>query len=406
MTPMLALLAFTSTLAPLHAQDVRPQLELEALDGTVRRLPLAGLELADPRTEGAWILRPVDLGDEAADAAGREPARGGESSALVSLAGGERLSGRVDGGEGETLFLELVGDVRLPLRIDHLASVVFPERIPLGFGQDLVAAAEGDRIYRVSGASLDRIDGTVEDFTAEGVRFESLLGSRVFPWEELAALFVEVLGSEPAPAAQGTPIVVDLVDLSRVRGQLVKLDATGCRMSVPGGGEIQVPWTQIEELLVEDGSLHFLSDLAPTGEEGHGTPFGDELGMRWPHRIDRSVVGGALRAGGSTFARGIGMHAPSRVRWDLGGAWQSLRGKVAIDDSVLQNAEGARGAVVFRVHADGALLWESGVIRGGDAPLPLPRLSLAGVRELVLEADPEGDFAGDRANWLHLVLAR
>ncbi len=396
---LLLLLSVVGPRPSLPSQDSRQELELEAPDGTLRRIPLAGLALADPRAEGGWILRPVGV------PRGR-PAAGAGASALVQLAGGERLSGRVAGGDGETLFLELVGGVRLPLRIDHLASVLFPERIPLGFGQDLVPAQEGDRVYRVSGTSLDRIDGTVEDFTAEGVRFESLLGSRVFAWDELAALFVEVLAGEAAPAAQGTPVAVDLVDLSRVRGLLLALDGTGCRMSVAGGGEVQLPWAEIEELLVEDGTLRFLSDLAPSGEEGFGTPFDDELGMRWPHRLDRSVVGGPLRAAEQTFARGVGMHAPSRVRWELGGAWSSLRGKVAIDDSVLQNAEGARGAVVFRVHADGAVLWESGVLRGGDAPLPLPPLALQGVRELVLELDPGGDFAGDRGNWLHLVLAR
>jgi len=79
---------------------------------------------------------------------------------------------------------------------------------------------------------------------------------------------------------------------------------------------------------------------------------------------------------------------------------------VAIDDSALLNPEKARGSVIFRLHADGELLWESDVVRGGEAPLRFSGLALAGVRELVLEADPAGDFGGDRSNWLRLLLSR
>ena len=401
------LLLLAAALAPSLAalpQDPRPQLELESHDGTVRRIPLAGLELADPRAEGGWLVRPLlPAGPERRTS----PAAADGALGRVELAGGDRISGRIVGGEGETLTVELAGGVRLPLRIDRLASLVFRERVPAAFAQDLLPPSEGDRVYRVSGASLDRIDGTVEEFTPEGVRFESrLLGSRVFAWEELAALFVEVLGEEVDAPPEGIPAAVDLVDLSRVRGTLSGLDEDGCRLSVAGDAEIRIPWERVEELLVVDGKLQFLSELPPAGEEGHGTPFDDDLGMRWPHRLDRAVVGGPLRAAGREYARGIGMHAPSRVRWELDGSWSSLRGKVAIDDSVLRNAEAARGAVVFRLHGDGEVLWESGILRGGDAPLPLPRISIEGVRELVLEADPAGDFAGDRADWLRVLLAR
>jgi len=238
------------------------------------------------------------------------------------------------------------------------------------------------------------------------VRFDSVLGTTDFGWDELAALFVEVLDQGAAAAPKGIPVAVDLVDLSRVRGTLEHLDGNGCKLSVAGGADIEIPWARIEELLVEDGTLRFLSDLDPAGEEGFGTPFDDDLGMRWPHRIDRSATGEPLQVGGREIARGIGMHAPSKVRWQLDGSWKSLRGAVAIDDSVLRNGEAARGAVTFRVLGDGKVLWESGVLRGGDAALPMPKVPIEGVHELVLEADPGSDFTGDRADWLRVLLAR
>ncbi len=101
------------------------------------------------------------------------------------------------------------------------------------------------------------------------------------------------------------------------------------------------------------------------------------------------------------------MHAPSRVFWDLGDGYSSLRGSVGIDDSALWNPEDASGSVVFRIKADGEVLWESEeIVRGGDGVIPIPARSLEGVSELVLEADMVQDFRGDRANWLHVVLVK
>jgi hypothetical protein len=122
--------------------------------------------------------------------------------------------------------------------------------------------------------------------------------------------------------------------------------------------------------------------------------------------MDRSVLGDELRAGGAQYRRGIGMHAPSLLTFALDGSYRALRGRVAIDDSTLVNPTSARGSVVFRVRADGKVLWESPLVRGGDPALVLPALELSGKRELALEVDPAGDFAGDRADWLDLVLIR
>ena len=102
------------------------------------------------------------------------------------------------------------------------------------------------------------------------------------------------------------------------------------------------------------------------------------------------------------------MHAPSRLTFELDAksGYRALRGAVAIDDSSLVNPEGARGTVIFRVITDGKSVFESGPVRGGDEPLQLPPVALEGVRELALEVDPAGDFAGDRADWLRVLLLR
>ena len=99
------------------------------------------------------------------------------------------------------------------------------------------------------------------------------------------------------------------------------------------------------------------------------------------------------------------MHAPSRLTWTLDGRWSELRGRVAIDDQVLDQGN-RHGSVVFRVWVDGELRYESATIRGGSAPRPIDTVELRSARELVLEVDAVGDHVMDRADWLRPILVR
>jgi hypothetical protein len=379
-----------------------PRLVLEDLEGVRTELAPSALPLEDPRQKGAWIVRPVDY------PAVPERGAGAGTSVRVTLVNGDELRARVIGGEGEVLRLELVGGVVVPFELETLKSLEFPEQIPADEVLALGPASEGDRLYRRAG-DLDAIDGTLEGFEADGVCFDSVLGLRTIPWAEVGALFIETL--EPAGKTareERVPVVVSFAGTGggRVRGGLLAIERERCRIVLGGKTEVALPLFAISELQVADGRLTFLSELEPTGESGRGAPFGDELGMSWPHRMDQNALGGELRAGGLAYRRGIGMHAPGTLTFALEPGYRSLRGRVAIDDSALVNPLPARGSAVFRLRADGEVLWESALVRGGDPPLSIPALALSGKKELVLEVDPAGDFAGDRADWLELILIR
>lgn len=393
-----ALLSFFTTTA---AQESTPRLVLQGLDGKTRVLSFEGLSLTDPRREGAWSVLTEGF-------AGRHENSGGGRRVRVTLHGGEELRGRIVGGEGEVLRIELLGGVRLPLEVELIRSIVLPEHLSDRLLAPLDAPPEGDRLYRRTEADLDAVDGTLEAFSEDGVRFESIeVGLKTFPWSDLAALFIEFLGDEGGGQAEAlVPVVVDLADRSRLRGVLRRMGATHCELAV-GGHELALPWNVVTEVTVADGRYQFLSDFRPVSEEGRGVPFGDDLGMSWPHRMDANAFdGGALRSNGKIWRRGIGMHAPSRLSFVLDGRPGELEGLCAIDDEALKNPQRARGAVIFRLHLDGEVAWESGIVRGGDEPVALPRLKLEGKKQLVLEADSAGSHAGDRANWLRMVLVR
>ncbi len=387
----LALLALCAqTQAPL-----RPV--LVALDGSERSVAVEQLDTTDPRQQQAWRVRFEGAG---ASVASRE-------AGLARLWTGERLRGVVKGGKKELLVLQLSAGVGLVIDLDELDSLLFPARIPDLWSRPLEPAAEGDRLYRRAREALDVLEGGVEGFSDEGVAFhDQRVGQKLVPWSEVAGLFLDRASGKQAapPKFEGVPVALDLADGGRLRGGLTRLSAQGVELMRAHGQVLKLPLESLLLLSVEDARIAYLSELAPA-ETGAAAPFGDDLGMTWPPRVDGCVGGGGLAAGGRRFARGIGMHAPSRSTWKLGGAWKELHGLVAVDDE--SAALAARGSVVFRVFVDGKQVFESEVLHGGDAPRALPKISLAGAAELALEVGDAGDgFAGDRADWLELTLQR
>lgn len=407
-----------STPKVLPQEGVALELELEALDGSRRRIQPGHPVLEDLREEEAWIVRVLGgkalEGDGAASIAdsSSDPGDGPGvvDRAEISLVGGDQLRGRILRGAGDQLEIEIAGSAELPLAIDVIAHIVIPANLPGRLAVPLEAPAEGDRIYRRTGSSLDRDDGAVLGFNAEGVQFESLiLGERLIAWEELAALFVETLVEpEAGQGDEGLRVVVDLVDGSRLRGLFGRLDAASLEMTVGNAIPLALPLARVELLVVDDGRLAFLSDLTPREEIGRGSPFGDEIGLVFDHVMDRAVTGGGLRVAGRHYARGIGTHAPTRLLFEIPEGWLQLRGKVGVDDSSARLSREARGSVHFSIKWNGETLWESPLVRGGAAAMTIPTLNLPAVGErlLELEVDPGEDFRGDRANWLELLLVR
>ena len=260
----------------------------------------------------------------------------------------------------------------------------------------------------VRGRALDIVDGATEEFTAEGVRFHGTrIDSKLFPWSEIAALFVESLGGAEAAkpaAAPDVPVTLDLAGGSRVRGVLKSCAQEKLVIAALAGQTLEFPFALVRQLFVDDGAARYLSELTPSSAAA-SRPFGDDLGLTWPHRVDQSVTGRPLTAGGRVFPHGFGVHAPSKLVWKLAGGFTKLRGRVAVDDEVL--GLGARGSVVFRVLLDGKKMWESAVLHGGDAPVAFPAIELGTASELTLEVDPGADsFVADRADWLDVMLVK
>jgi hypothetical protein len=134
-----------------------------------------------------------------------------------------------------------------------------------------------------------------------------------------------------------------------------------------------------------------LSELEPLFVQQYGTL-----------RFDKSFDLTPLTLQGRSYASGLGTHAPSEIRFDLGGAYALFESDVGVDDSQL----GGIGSVVFQVWVDEKKAYESKVLRVGDPPESV-RIDVAGATTLELVVTDAGDDNHcDHADWAGAQLIR
>jgi len=119
-------------------------------------------------------------------------------------------------------------------------------------------------------------------------------------------------------------------------------------------------------------------------KQGYGEP-----------QMDASIVGNPISIAGKLYERGVGTHAPSTWTLALGGHAKRLSGHVGLTDSPGNEI----GSCEFIVREGSRILWQSGVMREGDAAKPVD-LNLSGLKEITLEVTTGGDQNwSDHAAW-------
>ncbi|HLO28815.1 MAG TPA: NPCBM/NEW2 domain-containing protein, partial [Anaerolineales bacterium] len=104
--------------------------------------------------------------------------------------------------------------------------------------------------------------------------------------------------------------------------------------------------------------------------------------------------GRVITLNGQTYAKGLGAHAASDVRYALAGICSTFEAEVGVDDEV-----GSNGGVVFQVWADGTKLYDSGLMSGSSATQGV-NVSLSGRQELALIVTDGGNtIDSDHADW-------
>ena len=104
--------------------------------------------------------------------------------------------------------------------------------------------------------------------------------------------------------------------------------------------------------------------------------------------------GRTITLNGVTYAKGLGAHAASDVRYNVGGMCTRFRSDIGVDDEVASS-----GTVVFQVYADGAKLYDSGVMNGASATKTVD-IDVSGKTQLHLVVADAGDgINSDHADW-------
>lgn len=139
----------------------------------------------------------------------------------------------------------------------------------------------------------------------------------------------------------------------------------------------------------------YLSDLAPVGTPVNGWgPYERDMSNGEQAAGD----GGPLAIGGITYAKGLGTHANSDLRFTVPAGCIGLRAAIGIDDS-----RGANGNAVWEVWSGTTTrLYRSPAITGADGAVALD-LPLDGVTTLRLVTDVNGTTSDaswyDHTNW-------
>ncbi len=195
---------------------------------------------------------------------------------------------------------------------------------------------------------------------------------------------------------QRYPVTFALTDGSVFSGRIERADTESIRIATSFGSIADVRLTEVVNLRIDSERVVYISDLKTAGERTTGI-----LHRPWPARFDLSVSGGPLLLGGRTYTKGLGVHSRTELVFDIEGEFEMLVATIGIDDSVRP-----RGDVVFRVLGDDKMLFESGAVKGTDAPQDI-KVDVANVRVLTLIVDYGGQLdLADHADWANARLLK
>lgn len=103
---------------------------------------------------------------------------------------------------------------------------------------------------------------------------------------------------------------------------------------------------------------------------------------------------------GKVYTKGLGVHANSDLHYSLLGKYTTFKADIGVDDEVLpQSTSTCPGTVDFKILLDGKQVYESGILKKGDAPTPV-QINVASALDLNLVVAGSADGTNcDHADW-------
>jgi hypothetical protein len=315
------------------------------------------------------------------------------------LANGDRLPIKQLRLDGERLRIQCpdFGDTELEVPLS--AAAIWWRSAPDGAAapdrflhQLLAKDRKNDAVYLRNG---DVVEGALASLDDKKVSLELEKKSTA---TDVARVACVAIGTEPAPGLRPKALHARLTLESGARVTLAAIeccDGIALQAKTVFGPSIRVPLGKVTTLDWLGGKAVYLSDLKPAGFQ-EPLPYLGVDSIRWPVVADGSVDGGDLRLGGSTYAKGIGLHSSGEVHYSLGKAFRRFEATVGLDDKT-----GRFGSVRIRVLGDGRPLdiGFNDELTAKNGPVKL-QASVVGVKELTLAVDVgRGGNVQDHVDW-------
>lgn len=318
-----------------------------------------------------------------------------------------------------TLKLEATNVARLEVRANVEADT---DRVP---GKD----EAGDYFWRLSLTNGDALLCDIDSISTEGLLpwREGFDFASPFAWSRIRSFVQRLDRFEELSSLFG---MFQLTNGAVIKGRISRWGKGKVALSNPLFGDLDFKEDQISSVALKNGRFVYLSDMQPEKVEEY--PYirdenFDQKDHLFPWQRDRAQGGGAIRMAGRRYAKGLGVHAISKLTFRSDRRYTRFVADIGIDDSATDLA-----SVEFTLLVDGkevpftlyrtvtttndkgesvtkeekSEVTTTGTVRKSHGAMRV-ELSIAGATsvELVVKAADNGDIS-DRANWANAKFVR
>lgn len=299
------------------------------------------------------------------------PPAASEAAADVKLVDGTRLRAAsfVSNGIEATVEHSQLGSLKLPMTAVQSVRFAAPDaKVDAAWNQLLDKTPKKDQIAVRKADVLDHLDGVIGSLDAATVKFQ-------LDGDEIPVKRERVFGLIYARRENLSSKALSAVELSsgdRLAARSASFDGELWKVKLASGAEVSVPMPLVQTVDFSLGKIAYLSNLEP--REIKYTPLFEEL-HTWEYRRDRMTHGGPISVGNKTYAKGLGIHSRTLLRYRIGGDYRRFQAVMGIDDSLRLG-----GDVDVVIKGDGRTLFQGPVsiyerIEAGAAKPTEPRLT-------------------------------
>ncbi len=318
-----------------------------------------------------------------------------ERFAMV-LFGGERILGQPVGYKDEHIIWRngILGEFSVAMK--SARGIV-----RVGQSADTLDATRNDDMVRLSNG--DNTKGIVTAIGAERLKMEVNGAVVEIPLAGVDVLQFAQTGKPQAPG--GRAFRIRLLDGSLLTSATLSIRDATAKFQLPDGVGRELPIGSVIAVEQLNGPVSWLSSRLP--EKIVQTPF--LPGPAKPTRMDAALGERPwsdgpkpIMFGNRMYARGIGVHAYSRLDYGLDGSYKAFRTQYCIAAGRNQYAD-----VTVRIKLDGKIVHEIEHFRAGVLSPPVVVEIPQSARLLTLEVDyGANNDAQDRFNWIEPALLR